>query len=70
MSAMKKVADAQYFLTSFVTERGAIDRVVGLWKTHCKGKPTDEDRTRFVSEALLVLVEQPQNNLNRHNNLT
>lgn len=59
MSCIRKVSDAYYFLTNFVTERGSIDRVVQSWKDHCKCKPTEDDRNAFVQDALLILNAQP-----------
>lgn len=55
MAGVKKSGDAYYFLTSFVNERGSLDRILKLWKTYCGRNLTEESRNTFIAAALEVL---------------
>lgn len=55
MAGIPKSGDAYHFLTSFVTERGALDSILGLWKLHGGKKRTAESTKLFIDEANAVL---------------
>ena len=59
MAGVKQSGDAYYFLTSFVNERGSLDRILELWKTHCGKNLTEESQKTFVAAALAVLDVSP-----------